>query len=154
MSDAQRSRNHRGAAAVETALCLSFVVVPLVFAAISYAYMFTFRQSLSQSTTEAARAAAVKAVSGTTAQRQAAQTAAAQAAVAEAVGSFDSSLACGVHNLVCTVTFIPCPDVSPAGCVKVEVSYPYRDNALVPTMPGLGFTLPGTVSYAAVAGVS
>jgi hypothetical protein len=38
--------------------------------------------------------------------------------------------------------------------VRVEVNYPYREHSLLPTVPGLGFTLPESVGYSAVAGVS
>lgn len=150
----RHERDQRGVAAVESALVLTFVVLPIVFGILSYGYMLTFRQSLSQAATEAARAAAVKTVSGTTAQRQAAQTQAALSAVDGAVGTFSGSMKCGQNHLSCTVTFEPCPDVSPAGCVKVAVDYPYRDHSLLPSVPGLGFTLPSNVGYSAVAGVS
>lgn len=149
-----RPRDEGGAAAVEAALVLCFVVLPVVFGILSYGYMLTFRQSLSQAATEAARAAAVKAVDGDSAMRQAAQTVAAIAAVDKAVGTFSSTMRCGVSNLTCDVMFEPCPDVSPSGCVKVAVSYPYREHSLLPTVPGLGFTLPEVVGYTAVAGVS
>jgi Flp pilus assembly protein TadG len=141
-------------AAVETALTLCFVVLPVVFGIISYGYMLTFRQSLSQAATEAARAAAIKSVTGTTAERQAAQTLAATSAVDEAASTFSSAMQCGVNHLTCDVTFVPCPDVSAAGCVKVSVNYPYRDHSLLPSVPGLGFLLPSNIGYAAVAGVS
>ena len=147
-------RAESGATAVEAALVLTFVVLPIVFGILSYGYMLTFRQSLSQAATEAARAAAIKAVSGTTAERQAAQTLAATSAVDEAVSAFNGSMKCGQAHLDCAVTFVPCPDVSATGCVKVAVSYPYRDHSLLPSVPGLGFTLPSSVGYAAVAGVS
>jgi Flp pilus assembly protein TadG len=147
-------RDEGGAATVEAALILCFLVLPIVFGILSYGYMLTFRQSLSQAATEAARAAAVKSVSGTTAERQAAQTTAAKAAVDEAVSTFNSTMKCGQANLTCNVTFEPCPDVSPTGCVKVQVAYPYRDHSLLPTVPGLGFTLPETVGYTAAVGVN
>jgi Flp pilus assembly protein TadG len=133
---------------------LCFIVIPVVFGIISYGYMLTFRQSLSQAATEAARAAATRAVSGTLAERQATQTLAATSAVDEAVSAFDSAMKCGQKHLSCTVTFVPCPDVSSTGCVKVEVSYPYREHSLLPSIPGLGFALPANLGYAAVAGVS
>jgi hypothetical protein len=47
-----------------------------------------------------------------------------------------------------------CEDGSTATCVKVTISYPYRDKSLLPTIPGLGFTLPKTISYAAMVQVS
>jgi Flp pilus assembly protein TadG len=154
MSSRTPHRTERGAAAVEAALVLCFIVIPLVFGILSYGYMLTFRQSVSQAAAEAARAAAVKAVSGDLAQRQAAQTTAAKGAVDEAVGTFSSTMKCGQGNLTCDVTFHSCPDVSPSGCVRVQVSYPYRDHPLVPAVPGLGFTMPETLSYSAVAGVN
>lgn len=147
-------REEGGAQAVEAALVLCFIVIPLVFGIVSYAYMLSFRQSLSQGATEAARAAAVKAVSGTTAERQAAQTDAAKSAVAAAVGSVHSGMSCGTGNLICDITFVSCPNVSSAGCVEVRVRYPYRDHSLLPTVPGFGFTLPNEIGYTAVAGVS
>jgi Flp pilus assembly protein TadG len=149
-----KTRHEGGAAAVETALVLSFVVLPVIFGIISYGYMLTFRQSLSQAATEGARAAAIKAVSGTTIERQAAQTAAAISAVDEAAGTFSGSMKCGQNYLTCDVTFVSCPDVSISGCVKVAVNYPYRDHSLLPSVPGLGFLLPSNIGYAAVAGVS
>ena len=149
----QGARDERGAAAVEAALVLCFIVVPLVFGILAYGYMLTFRQSLSQAATEAARAAAVKTVSGTLPQRQAAQTAAATAAVDAAVGSFSDTIKCGQGNLTCDVSFQSCPDVSPSGCIKVAVNYPYRDHPLLP-LPGLGIVLPQTLGYSAVAGVN
>jgi len=152
----RRVRRHRedGAAAVEAALVLGFIVIPIVLGVLSYGYMLTFRQSLSQAATEAARAAAVKTVSGTAAERQAAQAAAATGAVDNAVSTFSGSMRCGEEHLTCDVTFVPCPDVSSAGCVKVDVRYPYREHSLLPTVPGFGFTLPSEIGYSAVAGVS
>ena len=147
-------RSESGAAAVEAALVLCFVVFPIVFGILSYGYMLTFRQSLSQAATEAARAAAVKSVSGTQAERQAAQTTAATAAVNAAVGTFSSSMQCGQAHLTCDVSFQSCPDVSASGCIEVAVSDPYRDHSLVPSLPGLGILLPQTVGYSAVAGVN
>jgi Flp pilus assembly protein TadG len=147
-------RSERGAAAVEAALTLCFVVIPIVFGILSYGYMLTFRQSLSQAATEAARAAAIQTVSGPLAQRQAAQTTAARAAVDEAVGTFNSTMKCGQAHLTCNITFHSCPNVSASGCVRVEVSYPYRDHSLLPSVPGLGILLPETLGYSAVAGVN
>lgn len=146
-------RNEHGVATVEAALVLCFVVVPIVLGILGYGYMLTFRQSLSQAATEAARAAAVKAVSGPLADRQAAQTTAAKAAVDAAIGSFSSTMKCGQGNLTCDVSFQSCPDVSPSGCIKVQVNYPYRDHPLLP-IPGVGIVLPQTVGYSAVAGVN
>jgi Flp pilus assembly protein TadG len=147
-------RHERGAAAVETALCICFIVLPLVFAIIAYAWMFSFRQTLSQAATEGARAGAVKIVADP-AQRESEQKAAAIAAVEAAMDTSANSLECnGAGHLTCDVSFVACPNVPSGTCVEVKVSYPYRDHPLLPTVPGLGFTLPPTIGYSAVSGVS
>ena len=140
-----RRRDQRGAAAVETALCICFIVLPLVFATIAYAYMFSFRQALSQAASEGARAA----VGAPTAD----VTSSAQTAIGNALSTYN--MTCGAKNLTCTVsapTATGCP--SPHTCVTVTVSYPYRDHSLLPTVPGLGFTLPSELSFTSVVQVS
>ncbi|MCZ4498171.1 MAG: hypothetical protein JWQ74_724 [Marmoricola sp.] len=140
-----RKRDSRGAAAVETALCICFIVVPLVFATISYAYMFSFRQALSQAASEGARAA----VGAPTAS----VTSSATTAIQNALSNY--GMTCGVKSLTCAVsvpTATGCP--SPHTCVTVTVSYNYRDNSLLPTVPGMGFTLPNNLSFTSVVQVS
>ncbi|HEX2894824.1 MAG TPA: TadE/TadG family type IV pilus assembly protein [Marmoricola sp.] len=147
-----RARNvcsrEAGAVAVEAALTLCFVVLPVVFGTISYGYMLSFRQTISQSAAEGARAAAVAPV---TADRTAAATHAVDVSMATGSGG----LHCGVGYLTCTVSTVPnCGDGSDHDCIKVTVSYPYRDHSLLPTVPGLGFTLPSSVTYSAMAEIS
>lgn len=146
-----RTRNERGAAAVETVLCLCFVVLPLVFATISYAYMLSFRQTVSQSAAEGARAAAVAPSSASLSAR----TTAAMNAINLAIASGPGGMACNTKGLTCTVTKVDnCGDGSTGSCIKVTISYPYRSKPLLPSIPGLGFTLPSTISYSATAQVS
>lgn len=152
--------DERGAAAVEAALILCFVVLPLTFGIISYAYMFSFRQALSQAAAEGARAsvgapatstpcASPSAVepdptlftsSGCPQQYYAAQ------GVASALNSY--AMSCGANNLECTIA--PAGSTNCASghtCLTVTVSYPYRAHPLLPTVPGLGFVLPTTLSF-------
>lgn len=144
-------RNEGGAAVVETALCLCFLVLPLVFGTIAYAYMLSFRQAVSQSAAEGARAAAVAPASATDPQRITAATNAVNAALATSVGG----LTCSSPNVTCTVVPVTnCGDGSGNDCMSVTVSYPYRDHSLLPSIPGLGFTLPSIISYSAVAEIS
>jgi len=143
-----KERNESGAAVVETALCLCFVVLPLVFATIAYAYMLSFRQTVSQSAAEGARAAAVAPAS---ADRILAGTNGASVSLSTGVGG----MTCSSPNVTCTVVPVPnCGDGSAGNCVKVTVSYPYRDHSLLPSVPGLGFMLPQTISYSAIAQVN
>jgi Flp pilus assembly protein TadG len=144
-----RGKSERGVAAVETALTLCFVVLPVVFGAIGYAYMLSFRQTLSQSAGEGARAAAVAPSTATSAQRQTAAINAVNNSMASNVGA---SMTCGVDYLTCTATEASCTN-GPGICMTVTVSYPYRDHSLLPAVPGLGFTLPSRISYTATAKV-
>jgi Flp pilus assembly protein TadG len=133
---------------VETALTLCFVVVPVAFATISYGYMLSFRQTISQSAAEGARAAAVAPATGD-------RTAAAVRAVDVSMATGSGGLHCGVGHLTCAVSVVPnCGDGSSRDCIKVTVSYPYRAHALLPTVPGLGFTLPSSIGYSAMAEIS
>jgi Flp pilus assembly protein TadG len=142
-------RTERGAAAVETALCICFIVLPLVLASISYAFMFSFRQTLSQSATEGARAAAV-APSGTNLDT------AAKAAIGDAMRSAPGGMACGDAGLECEVTTyldpanIVCPGKK---CVTVKVSYPYREKRSIIPLIG-GVVLPKNLTYSATAEVN
>lgn len=146
-----RERDQRGAAVVETALCLCFIVLPLVFATVSYAYMLTFRQTVSQSVAEGARAAAMAPSGSTNAVRQSAAISAINQSMSTGVGS----LTCGTGNLTCTVSNpTTCASDATKNCVTVTVSYPYRDHTLLPSIPGLGFTLPATITYSAQVEVS
>lgn len=149
-----RARNERGAAVVETALCLSFIVLPLVFGIIGYAYMLSFRQTVSQSAAEGARAAAVAPASTTAAARRTV----AYGAIDDALATGSGGLKCNEGNMTCTVSdpVIGCGDGATGigACVTVTVTYPYREHSLLPTIPGLGFTLPKTITYSSTARVS
>ncbi len=143
-----RKRDERGAAVVETALCLCFVVLPLVFATMAYAYMLSFRQTVSQSAAEGARAAAVAPPGASEAERETVARNAVSAALSTGVGG----LTCSAPHVTCEVVRVDnCGDGSGNDCMRVTISYPYRDHSLLPSIPGLGFTLPSTIRYSAVA---
>lgn len=157
-----RRRTEGGAAAVETALCLCFVVLPLVFGIISWAYMLSFRQAVSQAAAEGARAAVGAPTTSTpcaTATPSAFSAAAcpqqyyAAQAVAGALTNY--GMACGTKNLTCTIA--PASNLNCATghtCMTVTLTYPYRDHSLLPTIPGLGFTLPPDVTFTSTVEVS
>ncbi len=145
-----RMRDDRGAAVVETALCLCFVVLPLVFATMAYAYMLSFRQTVSQSAAEGARAAAVAPPGASESERQTVAINAVSAALSSGVGG----LTCTDPHVTCEVVRVDnCGDGSGNDCMRVTISYPYRDHSLLPSIPGLGFTLPSSITYSAVAEV-
>jgi Flp pilus assembly protein TadG len=137
-------RRQDGASAVEFAI-IAPVVLLLVYGIIAYAYMLSFRQSLSQASSEGARAAAG---APSTALAQSA----ALAAVNDALDSVDMS--CSSSHVTCTIgTPTACTNSTTHDCISVEVSYPYRSHPLLPTV-GLGFVMPQTISYTSVSQVN
>jgi Flp pilus assembly pilin Flp len=135
-SNPSRARGREdGAAAVEFAL----LVVPLlllVLAVISYGYMLSFRQSISQAAAEAARAAAL-------APADADREAIARRTVQEVLG-----VACGSAYLSCTFPAQTCG----VECVGVQLTYLYEDDPSKPVFPGAGIAIPDRLAYVAVSG--
>lgn len=126
-----RSRDERGASAVEFALVLPILVL-FLFGIITYGYMFSVRQALTQAAAEGARAAAV-APSGTS-------SAEAVEAVNGALGGLN--LTCGTGGLTCTPVEEACGG---AQCMRITVEYAYAANTpvrfpLVPLPDALSFT--------------
>lgn len=153
-------RRERGAAAVEFAL-LAPILIMLIFAIISYGYMLSFRQALSQAAAEGARAAAVQPVGVTDLLR----TDAAVKAVSDAVRSYGvrceggqiyrgaTSAANDVGDCSITPPAACSTSVANATCVKVTLTYNYRAHPLLPSI-GLGFTLPERLTYTSEVRVS
>lgn len=129
------------------------LVVPLLmivlFGIISYGFLLSTRQGVSQAAAEGARAAAV------TPGDDNAKKSAAWAAVGDA---FDASGVTGCSNgsLVpagkgtCAVTIAPCnPPAASPRCATVEVVLNYD-----PVLPGFDIAVPDKLTYTAVAQVS
>lgn len=140
----------RGAAAVEFALVVP-VLLLLVFGIISYGYMLSFRQALSQGAAEGSRAAAVKPAGTDAATLQGAMQAAVNDALADYGVRCDGS---GLEHEVggawqsagsCGLTTGPCANNAGASCATVSLSYTYGDDPLVPKIPLV--PLPGSLSY-------
>lgn len=151
----RRSRElaERGAAAVEFALIMPILLL-LVFGIISYGYMLSFRQAISQAAAEGARAAAVAQVAGDRDDN-------AVDAVNEALDSYGVTCAGVTGPLMrndenvgtCSVAIAACANDSTVQCATVSIDYAYDDNPLLP-VPGVGIVLPDNLSYTAVARVS
>lgn len=148
-----RRRGDRGAAAVEFALVVP-VLVLLLFGIISFGFMLAFRQNLSQAAAEGARAAAV----------QLDATKRTSSATAAVTGSLDNAgIACTGGNLLkgstdvgdCTVSAAtPCSVGSTEMCVTVTLTYLYRANPTIPSVPFISSTLPEKLTYASTVRVS
>lgn len=139
-------RRQRGAALLEMAI-VSLLLFALLFGIISYAYMMSFRSSLTQATAEGARAGAVTPASFTDPQK----IAAAQAALDQAIGAH--GVTCTSTGMTCSITIATCPN-SAQECVTVTTRYAYRANPRLPAFPGLGLTLPENLQFTSVAEIN
>lgn len=124
----------RGAAAVEFALVLVPLLL-LLLAIISYGFMLSFRQSVSQAAAEAARAAAL-------APESADREAVARRTVEDVLG-----VACGSAYLQCSFPAQACG----TQCVGVQLTYLYEADPTKPVFPGAGVAIPDELTYTAVA---
>lgn len=147
----ESGRHERGAAAVEFALVVMPLLV-LVWGLISYGVMFSYRQALSQAAGEGARAAV--------AAPSASVWSASSTALGNALGQYHQ--VCGSSSGVQSASFLTCTVSSPTACVgdashncvTVTLTYPYRSHSLIPTFPGLGITLPSTLTFTSTVEVS
>ncbi len=136
----RRRHDERGAAVVEFAIA-SVVLLVLLFGIITYGYALSFKQSLTQAAAEGARAGAV---SGE---------AAALPQVANAVRAFNQT--CGVGGLACSTSTAAADTGCTAGaCIRVRVTYNWKDYPLLPRFPGLGFLLPDTLTSTSITRLS
>ena len=137
----RRRHDQRGAALVEFAIA-TVVLLTLLFGIITYGYILSFKQGLTQAAAEGARAGAV---GGNI-----------EAAVSRAVGAFNQT--CDVGGLDCKSDTIAWPPVAyPCGthtCVTVEVTYDWKNYPILPKFPGLGLLLPDTLKSKSVTQVS
>ncbi len=137
----RRASGQRGAAVVEFAIA-SMVLLVLLFGIISYGYLLSFKQGLTQAAAEGARAGAVGSDVA--------------AAVARSVGAFNRT--CNTTGLTCksnTAAWPPVPYACGSNtCITVEVSYDWKNYPLLPRFPGLGLLLPDTLKSTSVAQVS
>jgi Flp pilus assembly pilin Flp len=153
-----RRKSERGAAAIEFALVAPLLIL-LVMGVISYGYMLSFRQALSQGAAEGARATAVSPFPTAVERQQEGL-----GALNEALHSYGVSCdgyAAGSHlrkdgvNVgTCSVTIGSCSNDPTKDCVTTALSYAYEDNPLTPSFPGVGLVLPEFLSYDAVARTS
>lgn len=137
----RRRADQRGAALVEFAIA-SVVLLVLLFGIISYGYVLSFKQGLTQAAAEGARAGAV---GGDVA-----------AAVARSVGAYNRT--CNAGGLTCkseTAAWPPVPYACGSNtCITVTVSYDWKNYPLLPEFPGLGLLLPDTLKSTSVTQVS
>jgi hypothetical protein len=141
-------RTGRGAAAVEFALVAPLLLM-LLFGILTYGYMLSFRQAVSQAAAEGAREAAVSPV-------EADRTDNARRAVTDALSGYGIScegdrLRRSGKDVGSCVIGAPAKCEATAAssplCVSVALDYFYEEHALTPTFPGFGLVLPEHLAY-------
>jgi Flp pilus assembly protein TadG len=131
----RRGSDERGAAVVEFALAATLLLL-LLFGIITYGYVLSFKQGMTQAASEGARAGAVGSLPGP--------------AIDRSVLAFDQHCAPG-GPLTCTTTTNACGTHQ---CITVQLVYDYKNHPLLPTLPGLGLILPDTLTSTRVAEVN
>ena len=140
---------------MEFALLLP-IFVSLLIGIISYGYMLSYRQTISQAAAEGARAAAI-APSGLTAAQKLTK---ATNAINDSLRSYGMS--CSGSTLKkgtatygsCTITVSAACTSGTGNCATVTLSHQYRAHPLVPSFPGLGVTLPQNLNFTSVVEVN
>jgi Flp pilus assembly protein TadG len=137
----QGGSDERGAAMIEFALAATLLLV-LLFGIITYGYVLSFKQGMTQAAAEGARAGAVSST----------PTPAATAAVTRSVSAFNKT--CGTGGLTCNIN--PAYTTNCAGhtCIRVQITYDYKNFPLMPKFPGIGLLLPDTLTSTSVAEIN
>lgn len=146
-------RRDDGAAAVEFALVLP-IFIALLFGVISYGWMLSYRQGISQAAAEGARAMAVAPSGSTTTLSDA------RAAINRSLSSYkvectaadtltdkDTGTVVGTCAITPSLTCDGSTAPSPEKCAKVAINHSYRAHPLIPSFPGLGIVLPDNLHY-------
>lgn len=155
--DSRRRRRESGSAAVEFAL-IAPILVALIFGLVSFGYMLSYRQAVSQAASEAARAAGI-APAGLTDTEKSTRAATAMNYQLNAYGvtcnqTTNTLTRNGATQGSCSISIsATCPGGT-GSCATVTIDHLYRDHPIVPGFPGLGIVLPTHVKYTAVVEVN
>jgi len=137
-----RHGDERGAAVVEFAIAASLLLL-LIFGIVTFGYILSFKQGMTQAAAEGARAAAV-AGSG--------YMAAVVPAVDRSVLAFNKPCNAG-NGLSCSYTPLAGTNpncLAPKTCLEVKLEYDYKHFPLLPEIPLIGGLLPDTLHATSV----
>jgi hypothetical protein len=139
-----RRGDERGAAVVELAISV-VLLFTLLFGIITFGYILSFKQGMTQAAAEGARAAAVL----TTGYNAAAET-----AVNRSVTAYNQTCGSGASPpLKCEYTLLQNTNpncLAPKTCLEVKLTYDYKNHPLLPPIPLLGGLLPDTLHATSV----
>ena len=131
----RRCRGEDGAALVEFSLVVGLLML-FLYGIIAFGLSLAVKESVTQAAADAARA-------GMTAKDP---VGAANSAVDNAIGWLGK---CGDGSFNCDASIItantPGCDNSTNNCIRVKVTYDWKDHPVVPNLPGLGLILPDSI---------
>ncbi|CAN5551244.1 hypothetical protein BH20ACT2_BH20ACT2_07490 [soil metagenome] len=139
----RRLRGDHGASMVEMALVMPILAL-FIFGIITFGVLLSFKQTMTQSAAEGARAAATAPRSPTDQ-----VVPRAEAATAQAVGGFDRTCN-GSDGLTCDYDIATCTDTPTADCITVELTYDYDGHPLLPKLPIIASFVPDTIKTRSV----
>jgi Flp pilus assembly protein TadG len=148
----QRGRNDEGGAALVEFAFVAILLFMLVFGIITYGYMMSFRQAVTQAAAEGARAGAVApSGSSSTAALNAVNQALAGYGGLDCTGGGPCT-PCNAVGMTCTITGpLPCTSDVTHSCITVTVEYAYRANPLLPAPPFLNMLFAESLEFTSVA---
>ncbi len=126
-SGLRRERGESGAALVEFALVIGLFML-ILYGLISYGMIMATKQRVTNAASEAARSAV-----GQTSDA---------AAIATATTRVNALLSGGSYAPVPVVTTAPCGSHT---CVKVKITWDYKNHPVVPPAPGIGLFTPDNI---------
>lgn len=136
-------RDESGAALLEFSLVIGLFVF-ILYGLIAFGMMLALKQSVTSAAAEGARSAVGISDDPT----------ALTTARDSAMDRLDWLKADQQAALIITPTILdPCPSGT-GRCIRVEVTYPYEGNELIPPAPGLGLVTPSSFGSTAVVKIS
>jgi Flp pilus assembly protein TadG len=148
---ARRLRGDDGAALLEFAL-VAILLFLLIFGIINYGFMLSFKQDMTRTAAEGARAGAIAYPPSDalpTAQQATMDAASKTGKECTTTNGVDSD----GDGLACTVSVVPCL-TSTGSCVEVELEYDQAGHPIVGAIPLLSDLPPGTLTSKSVARVN
>ncbi len=123
----RRERGESGAALVEFALVIGLFML-ILYGLISYGMIMATKQRVTNAASEAARSAVGEADDA--------------AAIAVATTRVNSLLSGSAGSYTPVVTAVPC---GTSTCVKVKITWDYKNHPVVPPAPGIGLFTPDNI---------
>ena len=145
----QRAKGEEGTALIEFSLVFALFVF-ILYALIAFGTALALKQSVTHAAAEGARAAVGVADDPGTAEDDREE--AAKDEVRDSLDWIGDKYSDGDV----TAVVIDCPSAPPGttSCMRVKITYPYKDKPIVPSAPGLGVVLPDTMTSTAVVKVN